>query len=124
LTRNGRKALYSSARSNTNEEITMSDVQFQQAHNLGLPKARELAKQWAEGASSKMGLTCKHEEGADQDVITFERMGVNGTMTVTGTSFDLSVKLGMMMKAFKPMIEAEISKNLGRIIERASGGQA
>ena len=48
-------------------------------------------------------------------------MGVTGLMTVTGTSFDLDVKLGMMMKAFKPMIESEIAKNLGRIIDRASG---
>jgi putative polyhydroxyalkanoate system protein len=99
----------------------VSDVKFSQAHNLGLEKARELAKQWAEDSAKKMGLECKHAEGADKDTISFERMGVNGLMTVTGTSFDLEVKLGMMMKAFKPMIEAEISKNLGRIIEKASG---
>lgn len=99
----------------------MSDVTFQQAHNLGLEKARELAKQWADDSAKKMGLSCKHEEGAEQDTITFERMGVNGVMTVTGTSFDLKVKLGMMMAAFKPLIESEISKNLGRIIVKASG---
>lgn len=99
----------------------MSDVKFSQAHNLGLEKARELAKQWAEDSAKKMGLACKHIEGADQDTISFERMGVNGLMTVTGTSFDLDVKLGMMMKAFKPMIESEIAKNLGRIIDKASG---
>ena len=99
----------------------MSDVKFQQAHNLGLEKARELARQWADDSAKKMGLSCKHVEGADQDTITFERMGVNGVMTVSGTSFDLNVKLGMMMAAFKPMIESEISKNLGRIIEKASG---
>jgi len=99
----------------------MSEVKFQQAHNLGLEKARELAKQWASDSARQMGLSCKHVEGADQDTITFERMGVNGVMTVSGTSFDLNVKLGMMMAAFKPMIESEISKNLGRIIEKASG---
>ena len=99
----------------------MSDVKFSQAHTLGREKARELAKQWAEDSAKKMGLECKHTEGADQDTITFERMGVNGLMTVTGTSFDLDVKLGMMMKAFKPMIESEIAKNLGRIIDKASG---
>ena len=43
---------------------------------------------------------------------------------VTGNNFGVDIKLGMMMAAFKPMIEAEISKNLGRIIEKASGGQA
>jgi len=99
----------------------MSDVKFSQAHTLGLDKARELAKQWAEESAKKMGLACQHTEGADKDTISFERMGVNGLMTVTGTSFDLEVKLGMMMKAFKPMIESEIAKNLGRIIDKASG---
>lgn len=99
----------------------MSDIKFEQAHTLGLEKARELAKQWAEDGAKKMGLSCKHVEGADQDTITFERMGVNGVMTVTGTSFGMEVKLGMMMAAFKPMIEGEIAKNLSRIVEKASG---
>ncbi|MDO9234632.1 MAG: polyhydroxyalkanoic acid system family protein [Aquabacterium sp.] len=99
----------------------MSDVKFQQAHNLGLEKARELAKQWAEDSAKQMGLSCKHVEGAEEDTLTFERMGVNGVMTVTGTSFDMNIKLGMMMAAFKPMIESEIQKNLGRIIGKASG---
>ncbi len=99
----------------------MSDVNYQQSHNLGLEKARELAKQWVEGAAGKMGLSCDYQEGPEQDHITFERMGVKGTMKVTGTEFDLQVKLGMMMAAFKPMIEAEVSKSLGRIIDKASG---
>ena len=81
-------------------------------------------KEWANGAARQMGLECQHTEGAEQDVLTFERMGVTGTMTVTGTRFELLVKLGLMMAAFKPMIEAEVAKNLGRIIDKASGTQA
>ena len=42
----------------------MSDVKFSQAHTLGLEKARDLAKQWAEDSAKKMGLDCKHTEGA------------------------------------------------------------
>jgi putative polyhydroxyalkanoate system protein len=102
----------------------MSDIKFQQSHALGMDKARELAAKWIEDAAKKMGLSCKHVQGDQQDTITFERMGVNGTMLVSGTSFDLKVKLGMMMAAFKPMIEAEISKNISRIIDKASGTQA
>lgn len=102
----------------------MSDVQFQQSHSLGLDKARELAQRWVEGAGAKMGLTCKTEQGADKDVVSFERSGVNGTMVVTGESFNVDIKLGLMMKAFKPMIEAEIAKNVSRMVEKASGSQA
>lgn len=102
----------------------MSEVKLHRDHTLGLPKARELAKAWAHGAAKDLGLDCQHVEGAEQDVLTFERMGVTGTMTVTGTSFDLQVKLGMMMAAFKPIVEAEVAKNLNRIIDKASGSQA
>lgn len=101
----------------------MSDVKVHHAHTLGLDKARELARQWAEEGATKMGLKCSHDEGAEQDVIHFERMGVHGTMTVTATDFDLHIKLGMMMAAFKPLIESEIARNLDRIIQKA-GGQA
>ena len=84
-------------------------------------RRNKLVGQWA---AAKMGLTCKHQEGAEQDVISFERSGVNGTMTVTANSFDVNIKLGLMMKAFKPMIEAEIAKNVSRMVEKASGTQA
>ncbi len=105
----------------------MSDVTFQQSHTLGLEKARELAQKWVDTSASQLGLSCQHQQGADQDTITFERMGVKGTMKVTGTEFDLSIKLGMMMSALKPMIEAEVAKSLGRLIEKSQNraeGQA
>ncbi|MGC4061377.1 MAG: polyhydroxyalkanoic acid system family protein [Aquabacterium sp.] len=99
----------------------MSDVNIHHAHTLGLAKARELAQEWIGSAAKQLGLNCRHTAGAEQDTITFERMGINGLMTVTGTSFDLNVKIGMVMAPFKPIIEAEINKNLSRIIEKASG---
>lgn len=99
----------------------MSDINYQRAHTLGLEKARELAKEWVAGAAGQLGLNCDYQEGAGQDTVTFERMGVKGTMLVSGTEFDLQIKLGMMMAAFKPMIEAEVNKSLGRIIEKAKG---
>jgi putative polyhydroxyalkanoate system protein len=102
----------------------MSDINYHRDHTLGLPKARELAKEWANGAAKQLGLDCQRVEGAEQDVLTFDRMGVTGTMTVTGTSFDLHVKLGMMMSAFKPIVEAEVARNLGLIIDKAAGSQA
>jgi putative polyhydroxyalkanoate system protein len=102
----------------------MSEVNYEQSHTLGLDKARELAQDWVADAARKLGLTCQHVTGAEKDTISFERAGVHGVMTVTGTHFDLRVKLGMMMAPFKPIVEAEIAKNLGRIIEKASGKPA
>ncbi len=97
----------------------MSDVTYQQSHTLGLEKARELAQDWMKSSAASLGLNCEHQQGAEQDTITFERMGVKGIMKVSGTEFDLKVTLGMMMAAFKPMVEAEVSKSLGRIIAKA-----
>ena len=94
----------------------MSDIKFQHAHNLGLAQARALAGQWVQEAAGKMGLSCRTEAGTDHDVVHFERSGVKGQMRVSGDQFDLEVKLGMMMSAFKPVIEAEIRKHLGKLL--------
>ncbi len=94
----------------------MSDIKFQQAHDFGMDKARELAIEWMDEAKSKLGLSCTHQQGTDQDIVHFERPGVKGVMTVSGQNFDLEVKLGMMMSAFKPVIEAEIKKNLSKLL--------
>ncbi len=99
----------------------MSEVQYSKSHNLGLEKARALAREWTDKAGQKMGLTFQHHEGPEQDTITFERSGVKGEMLVTASSIDLNVKLGMMMAAFKPVIEAEIAKNMDKLMDRASG---
>jgi putative polyhydroxyalkanoate system protein len=98
----------------------MADIDFQKPHTLGLEKARSLAKQWMEEGAPKFGLSCLRTEGAKQDTITFERMGVKGTMLVSGSCFDLQVKLGMMMAAFKPLIEAELAKNVARLLGEPS----
>lgn len=99
----------------------MSDIHIRREHTLGLDKARELATYWIDGASKKMGLTCKHEPGEQQDVIKFERSGVEGQMVVTADAFELTAKLGLMMRALKPMIEGEIDKNLQKLLERGAG---
>jgi hypothetical protein len=49
-------------------------------------------------------------------------MGVTGQMRVRADAFELDAKLGMMMAAFKPLVEAEIDKNLSRILAKAQGG--
>ena len=102
----------------------MSEIKLTREHDLGIDKARELARGWVDDAARKLGLKCHMEQGAEQDRITFERMGVHGTMLVSGTGFDLSVKLGMMMAALRPMVEAEIARNLDAVIAKARGAGA
>ncbi|WP_374593952.1 polyhydroxyalkanoic acid system family protein [Aquabacterium sp.] len=98
----------------------MADIHIRREHTLGLDKARELATQWIDGASKKMGLTCQHQPGDQQDLIKFERSGVEGQMVVSANAFELTAKLGMMMKPLKGMIEGEIDKNLQKLLERGA----
>lgn len=114
---------YTPARSHFIEGFIMADIHINRPHSLGLATARELANKWIEGASQKMGLTCSMVTGESEDQIKFERSGVSGVMKVRGDAFELEAKLGLMMKAVKPMIEAEIDKNLSRLLAKA-GGQA
>ena len=100
----------------------MADIKIQRPHELGLDKARELAKDWMADAAKQLGLTCQLVPGDTEDTINFERMGVTGQMRVRADAFELDAKLGMMMAAFKPLVEAEIDKNLSRILAKAAGG--
>ncbi len=95
----------------------MSDVQFQQARQPRLAQGPRTRPTLGRRRRSQDGPDLQHQQGAEQDVIAFERSGVNGTMTVTADSFDVNIKLGLMMKAFKPMIEAEMAKNVSRMVE-------
>ncbi|RZI84190.1 MAG: polyhydroxyalkanoic acid synthase [Rubrivivax sp.] len=99
----------------------MADIKIQRPHALGLAKARVLAQEWMDDAANKLGLNCKLEPGDTEDTISFERMGVTGQMRVRADAFELEAKLGMMMAAFKPLVEAEIDRNLAQILAKAGG---
>jgi hypothetical protein len=43
---------------------TVSDIQIDRPHTLGLPTARQHARLWADKAQAKFGVECRYEEGA------------------------------------------------------------
>jgi len=103
----------------------MADIHIHRDHPLGMSQARQVAIEWAEQAESSFGMACTysqaHEGGAD-DLVTFSRPGVKGTLKVSGQRFELEAQLGFLYGAFKDKIEAEISKNLDQLL--AGGHQA
>jgi putative polyhydroxyalkanoate system protein len=99
----------------------MADIQIQRDHTLGLAQARKIAFKWAEQAEEKFDMECTYEEGKDQDLVTFTRSGVNGTLAVTKDSFELNARLGFLLGAFKDKIETEIVKNLDALIAQKPG---
>jgi putative polyhydroxyalkanoate system protein len=93
----------------------MANIHLQQAHRLGLKKARVIALAWAESAEQKLSMACTYEEGDQFDCIRFKRSGAQGTMIVRADEFEIDVKLGMLLSAFKDRIEAEIMQTLQAI---------
>ena len=96
----------------------MPDIHIDREHALGLPKARQLAFQWAEQAESKLDMACTYEEGKTSDLVSFTRSGVNGELRVTKDRFELHARLGFLLGAFKDRIETEIVKNLDALLEQ------
>lgn len=99
----------------------MADIHIHRDHTLGLKKAREIARAWAEQLEQKFDMACTVHEGDTSDTVTFTRSGVKGELTVAADHFDVQAKLGMLLGAFKATIESEVEKKLDALL--AGGGK-
>jgi putative polyhydroxyalkanoate system protein len=102
----------------------MPDIKISRQHTLGLAQARKVAYKWAQDCEKKLDMECTYEEGKAQDVVQFTRSGVDGTLNVTATGFELHAKLGFLLGAFKGKIESEIEKNLDALLAQSSSATA
>lgn len=102
----------------------MPDLKIHRSHELGLAKARQLAKDWAKTAEEKLEMTCDYQEGKTADQVAFKRSGVTGELKVTADAFELDAKLGFLLGAFKDRIEKEIVKNLDELLAQKEPLQA
>ena len=94
----------------------MADLHIRREHQLGLPAARKVAFKWAEQVETDFDMECTYQEGLVEDLVSFKRSGVNGTLRVAKDHFNLDAKLGFLLGAFKGRIEAEIVKNLDTLL--------
>lgn len=94
----------------------MADIRIHRDHDLGLPRAREIAWQWAEQVEEKFDMACTVHEGDDEDTVEFTRSGVKGELTVSADHFELVAQLGFLLGAFKKTIESEIEKELDALL--------
>ena len=95
----------------------MAEIRIHREHQLGLAKARKIAWRWAEQVEEEFQMACTVEEGDAEDVVTFQRSGVDGRLVVAADHFDLHAKLGFLLGAFSKRIESEITKNLDALLE-------
>ena len=98
----------------------MADIRIHREHQLGLPKARKVAWQWAEDVEKNFDMECTVIEGDFSDTIEFTRSGVTGRLIVAADHFDLNAKLGFLLGAFRHTIESEIERNLDKLLTASS----
>ncbi len=96
----------------------MADIHIRRVHALGFARARKLAFTWAEQVEERFDMECVYEEGGASDIVSFTRAGVNGTLVVTESAFELEARLGFLVGAFKDRIEGEIVKNLDALLAK------
>ncbi len=105
----------------------MPEIHICREHSLGLQQARCIAQNWVAQAESDYGLDCAQDQACGSDDNTqrwmFSRSGVSGSLTVAADRFELQMKLGFLLGAFKDRIENEIQGNLDRLLVDGSTGQ-
>jgi putative polyhydroxyalkanoate system protein len=85
----------------------MADIEVQRDHALGLKKAKAAAQKVADEMAENFDMESEWEG----NTLHFSRSGVSGELTVTKNSVLMNAKLGFLLTAFKPKIEAQIEKN-------------
>ena len=94
----------------------MPELKIEREHALGLAGARAVAERWREQAEQEWGMACESEPGQAQDLLRFARSGVSGELTVSETRFDLQLKLGFLLGAYRDRIEEKIKANLDELL--------
>ena len=94
----------------------MAHIHIERDHHFSKAKARKIAFQWAEQVENEFDMACTYEEGDDEDLVSFSRSGVKGTLRVCARRFELDAQLGILLGAFKGRIESEIVKNLDELM--------
>jgi putative polyhydroxyalkanoate system protein len=94
----------------------MPDIHLERDHQLGLARARRVARRWADEAEQKFEMACHIVEGPEGDTVEFSRSGVKGALRVEADRFTLDAKLGFLLGAFSKTIESEIEKNLDQLL--------
>jgi putative polyhydroxyalkanoate system protein len=89
----------------------MADIEIIQPHSMTPDAARAAAQQVADKVAADFGMECRW----DGAVLRFERSGVDGTLVVGESDARLEVRLGLMMKAFAPMVQDKLARKMQKV---------
>ena len=93
----------------------MADINIVQAHHLAPEQARAAAQQVVDKLAEQFELSCRW----DGDVLHFERSGVQGQLTLEKKKAEMFIRLGFLMSAFAPTIQAKVEENMKKVFGTA-----
>ncbi|MHC6656791.1 polyhydroxyalkanoic acid system family protein [Aeromonas salmonicida] len=89
---------------------SLSTIQVNRQHPLGLAGVRLAAEAIAQDMSEEYQLDCEWEDEEDEEEtrLLFRGAGVNGFLCLTDTNLQLEVRLGLMLLPVRSVLEQEI----------------
>lgn len=90
----------------------MAEISIVQEYSMSAPMARAAAQQVADKLAAEYGVACKWE---GENVLRFERSGVDGSLTLNDQRAALRIKLGFLMGAFAGAIETKAADKMRRV---------
>lgn len=88
----------------------MATVEITREHSLGKQQAKERAQLLADKLAAKLDATCSWQD----DELTFQRSGVDGSILIGEDSVRVAVQLGMLLTPMAGMVKGEIEKALNK----------
>ncbi len=88
----------------------MADIVFERSHQIGLDRARAVAQRLADEMREEFRVDSDWEGNA----LCFKRSGLSGVLKVFDDRIRLEARLGFLLAAYKPKIEARLSENFER----------
>ena len=88
----------------------MASIDLSRNHSMGKAKAQREADKLAQDLAQKFDFDYAWEN----DVMHFERPGVNGTIEVRESSIRVCADLSLFLFALKPTVENEIQRYLDK----------
>jgi len=90
----------------------MAEISIVQEHSMTAPMARAAAQKVADKFAAEYGVACRWE---GENVLRFERTGVDGALTLGDQRAALRIKLGFLMGAFAGAIESKAADKMRRV---------
>ena len=84
----------------------MSDILIRRSHTLNAMAARQAAEKIARQLDEEFDLAYEW----DDNVMHFKRSGVSGELVVEKKEVHIRVRLGLLLLAIRPRVEAEIHR--------------